>query len=73
MKFINYVLCSIILLSVSTSGSAQKYKAPADMVKLNKEYVKVSNEITDINAQLTIAQNDLPGYQTTANTATGNV
>ncbi len=42
------------------------------MVKLNKEYVKVSNEIADINAQLTIAPNNLPGYQTTANTATGN-
>jgi hypothetical protein len=72
MKFINYVLCSIILLSVSVSVSAQKYKAPADTIKLNQEYVKVNNDIADLTAQLTIAQNNLPGYQTKATAATAN-
>ena len=70
MKFINAVLCSIILLSVSVSVSAQKYKTPADTVKLNQEYVKVNNDIADLTAQLTIAQNNLPGYQNKATAAT---
>lgn len=45
---------------------AQKYKTVEDTVKLNKEYVKVSNEIVDLNAKLTIAKNNLPGYKSKA-------
>ncbi|MFI5158662.1 MAG: hypothetical protein ACHQF4_07330 [Sphingobacteriales bacterium] len=71
MKFINFVF-SVILLTISASVSAQKYKTPSDTVKLNQEYVKVSNDIADLSAQLSIAQNNLPGYQSKANTATGD-
>ena len=72
MRFFNYLVCSAIPFFACLSVSAQKYKAPADTVKLNQEYVKVSNQIADINAQLTIAQNNLPGFQSKANTATGD-
>ncbi|HVW13116.1 MAG TPA: hypothetical protein VHB54_04810 [Mucilaginibacter sp.] len=72
MKFINYALSTLVLIGFGLSVSAQKYKTPADTVKLNQEYVNVSNDIANINAQLTIAQNNLPGYQTKASTATAN-
>ena len=63
-------LCLVItLLLVSLSGFSQKYKKAEDTIKLNKEYVKVSNEIAEMNAKLTIAQNDLPGYQSKAKDA----
>ncbi|HZX59243.1 MAG TPA: hypothetical protein VFE54_10975, partial [Mucilaginibacter sp.] len=41
-------------------------KSPADTGKLNLEYVKVQNDIADLTSKLSIAQNDLPGYQTKA-------
>lgn len=69
MKFINYVLCTVLFLMCATSLFAQKYKTPADTVKLNEEYVKVKNDIADLNAQLSIAQNNLPGFQSKATTA----
>jgi len=69
MKLLNYVLCFGALLLFSIPAFAQKYKSPADTVKLNEEYVKVSNQIADLNSQLTIAQNNLPGFQSKANTA----
>ena len=36
---------------------------------MNEEYIKVSNEITDLTSKLTIAQNNLPGYNSRANAA----
>ncbi len=48
---------------------SQKYKTIEDTAKLNKEYVKVDNDIAELNAKLTIAQNDLPGYQSKAKDA----
>ena len=45
---------------------SQKYKTADDTARLNKEYVNVSNDIADLNAKLTIAQNNLPGYKTKA-------
>ena len=69
MKFLSYVLCLVILSSISMSVSAQKYKTPADTVKLNEEYVKVTNDLTELKAKLSIAQNNLPGYQAKAASA----
>ena len=45
---------------------SQKYKTVDDTARLNKEYVNVSNDIADLNAKLTIAQNNLPGYKSKA-------
>lgn len=69
MKFISAVLGTAVLLTVSVSAFAQKYKSVADTGKLNTEYVKVQNEIADLKFQLGIAQNNLPGLQTKASTA----
>jgi len=59
------LLASLMLLFASTVYS-QKYKTAADTVKLNKEYVAVSNDIAELTSKLTIAQNNLPGYQSKA-------
>jgi|SRR6185312_4673892 len=69
MKFISYVLCTVLFVTCSTSLFAQKYKTAADTVKLNEEYIKVKNDIVDLNAQLSVAQNNLPGYQSKATNA----
>lgn len=69
MKFISYVLCTVLFVMCSTSLFAQKYKTAADTVKLNEEYIKVKNDIVDLNAQLSVAQNNLPGYQSKATNA----
>ena len=66
-----YVLCFVALMTGITS-SAQVYKTAADTAKLNKEFTEVSNDIASINAKLTIAQNNLPGYQSKARTADSN-
>jgi hypothetical protein len=62
----------MVLLFSGLSVYSQKYKTIEDTVKLNKEFVTVTNAIVDLNAKLTIAQNDLPGYQTKANDANNN-
>ena len=51
-------------LIFSLPASSQKYKSASDTVKLNQEWVKVSNDIAELTAELTIAQNNLPGYKT---------
>src|ERR1700712_760017 len=60
-----FLLASLLLFSAS-AVYAQKYKTAADTVKLNKEYVEVSNDIAELTSKLTVAQNDLPGYQSKA-------
>src|SRR3954470_10067241 len=72
MKPFNYVLCTVLFFMCSTSLFAQKYKTATDTVKLNEEYVSVKNDIADLNAQLSIAQNNLPGFQSKATTAGQN-
>ena len=69
MKTFTYLLCTGLLLMSCTSVFAQKYKPPADTIKLNVEYINVKNDIVDLNSQLTIAQNNLPGIQNKANAA----
>jgi chromosome segregation ATPase len=65
----NIFFCLTMLLLASMPALCQKYRTTADTVNLNKEYVKVSNDIADLQARLTIAQNNLPGYQSKANVA----
>ena len=66
MKKSIYTICLLIALMTGLQGFSQKYKTPDDTAKLNKEYVKVNNDIADLSAKLTIAQNNLPGYKTKA-------
>lgn len=69
MKKSIQLFCFLILAMASLSANSQNYKTVDDTARLNKEYVKVSNEIADLTAQLTIAQNKLPAYQAKANDA----
>lgn len=69
MKTIKFLLPVFILLALSLPVFSQKYKTAADTVKLNKEFVKVSNDIAELNSKLTIAQNNLPGYHKKADQA----
>ena len=66
MKKSIYTICLLIASMTGLQGFSQKYKKVEDTVKLNKEYVKVTNDIADLNAKLTIAQNNLPGYKSKA-------
>lgn len=70
MKKLLFFLPAMLLLMSSIPTFSQKYKTAADSVKLNQEYVKVSNEIAELTSKLTVAQNNLPGYHTKAAEAT---
>jgi hypothetical protein len=66
-------LLGLIVLAFTTlSAYSQKYRSVADTGKLNLEYVKVSNEIASLTSQLSIAKNDLAGYQSKASNAETN-
>ena len=67
-----FLLPAVIFIMASPSAFSQKYKTAADTVQLNKEYVEVSNDIADLQSRLTIAQNNLPGYQNKASEATSD-
>jgi uncharacterized low-complexity protein len=56
----------VVCIVASLSASSQKYKSASDTVKLNKEWVDVSNDIAKLTSELTIAQNNLPGYHSKA-------
>ena len=64
-----FFLPAVIFMLAGMSAFSQKYRTTADTVKLNKEYVNVSNDIADLSSKLTIAQNNLPGYNDKANAA----
>src|SRR3954469_1462338 len=70
MKLLKFLLPATMLIMSGLSVFAQKYKTAADTVKLNKEYVDVSNDIAELTSKLTVAQNELPGYQSKAGEAT---
>ena len=72
MKNKIYAVCFLALMATSSTVYAQVYKTPADTVKLNKEFTEVSNDIADLTAKLTIAQNNKPGYESKAKTAESN-
>lgn len=65
-------LWSILLLFANLSAFSQKYKTPADSIKLNREYEKVSSDIADLTAELTKEQANLPVYQGKATSATAD-
>ena len=69
MKNKIYVVCFLSLIATGFTAYAQVYKTAADTVKLNKEFTEVSNDIASLTAKLTIAQNNMPGYQSKAKTA----
>lgn len=69
MKTFIYLSLLFTTLFTASHATAQKYKYPADTVKLNKEYLDVSNEIAALTAKLTVAQNDLPGVRDRAGAA----
>jgi hypothetical protein len=66
MKKSIYTICLLTALLSSLQGFSQKYKRVEDTAKLNKEYVNITNDIVELNAKLTIAQNNLPGYKSKA-------
>ena len=72
MKNKIYVVCFLTLLATSFTAYTQVYKTATDTIKLNKEYTEVSNDIADLTAKLTIAQNKMPGYQSKATAAESN-
>lgn len=69
MKTIKFLLPAFVLIALSSPAFAQKYKTASDTVKLNKEYVNVSNDIAELTSKLTITQNNLPGYHKRASDA----
>ena len=69
MKNKIYVVCFLSLIATGFTAYAQVYKTTADTVRLNKEFTEVSNDIASLSAKLTIAQNNMPGYQSKAKTA----
>jgi DNA repair exonuclease SbcCD ATPase subunit len=72
MKQTKFILLASLLLFFASTVYSQKYKTVADTVKLNKEYVEVSNDIAELTSKLTIAQNNLPGYYAKAGEATSD-
>jgi hypothetical protein len=72
MKKIMLLLPAVVFIMASQSAFSQKYRTAADTVKLNKEYVEVSNDVANLSSKLTIAQNNLPGYQARSNEATSD-
>ena len=66
--FLFGLLCTIASLPLV----AQKYKTASDTIKLNKEYVEVANEVAELTAKLSVAQNNLPGYHSKSEKAVHN-
>jgi len=64
MNKISQLFYVVVLLLFSMPAFSQNYKTAKDTVKLNKEFVNLSNDVVQLNARLAIAKNNLPGYQT---------
>ena len=64
MNKISQLFYVAALLLFTMPVFSQNYKTAKDTVKLNKEFVNLSNDVAQLNARLAIAKNDLPGYQT---------
>ena len=56
----------IAFLVNSSLAFSQKYKSLADTIKLNKEYLSVTNDIVNLKAKLDVAKNELPVLKATA-------
>jgi peptidoglycan hydrolase CwlO-like protein len=57
-----FLLSVLLFMMAALPAFSQTYKTTADTVALNKEYARVSSNITDLTAALTKAQNDLEKY-----------
>jgi hypothetical protein len=55
----NFFLPVLLLLGAITPVVSQTYKTTADTIALNKEYLKVSNNITSLTTSLSKAQDEL--------------
>ena len=60
------IMFSLFLLLFAMAGFSQKYKSASDTIKLNKELVELSNDVAELTSRLTIAQNNLPGFNSKA-------
>jgi len=69
MKKLIYMLGAALCLFTTMTARAQKYKVPADTVKLNKEYLQVTTEIASLTEKLGKAQNELATFQNKASSA----
>lgn len=69
MKKTIFFLSQILFCTFSITTSAQKYRTAADTVKLNREYVALTNSIANHTAELTSAKNYMPKYQSRATNA----
>jgi DNA repair exonuclease SbcCD ATPase subunit len=72
MKRQIHVFSFFTLMLFAFTGYAQVYKTAEDTVKLNKEFTEVSNDIANLTARLEVAQNNMPGFKSKANTAESN-
>ena len=57
-----YLLPVLLFMMGALPAFSQTYKTTADTAALNKEYTRVSSNITDLTAELAKAQNDLEKY-----------
>ncbi len=72
MKKIMFSLFLLLFTMGGFSAFSQKYKSASDTIKLNKELVELSNDVAELTSRLTIAQNNLPGYNSKAAQAVTN-
>ena len=66
MKKATFFLPTILFSIISITTFAQKYTTAADTVKLNREYVALTNSIANHTSELTSAKNYMPKYQSRA-------
>ncbi len=59
----------IALSMLSSFVFSQKYKTAADTIKLNREYLDVTNDIVKLKAKLEVSQNELPLLKSKATNA----
>ena len=63
MKKLLRILPALLVLLISSSLIAQKYKTAADTLKLNKDISSVNKDIADLTLKLAEANNNLPNYR----------
>lgn len=63
------LVCILALVATGFTASAQVYKTVEGTVKLNKEFTELSNDIANLSAKLTVANNNMHGYKSKADAA----
>ncbi len=69
MKSSVYALLFFVAMLVTSAATAQKYRTAADTIKLNKEYLQVTEDVSSLTLKLSEAQSDLPGIVARAGSA----